>query len=84
MSEDGLQWVAVVVVIVKDGRLLALRRAMTKDAAPGLWEAVSGRVRAGEEPRDAAAREALEESGLAVEIEPRPVDALLRELPAGS
>lgn len=75
MSEDGLQWVAVVVVIVKGGRLLALRRAMTKDAAPGLWEAVSGRVRAGEEPRDAAAREALEESGLAVEIEPRPVDA---------
>ena len=55
--------------------MLAMRRAATKDAGPGLWEAISGRVEIDEEPVDAAAREVLEESGLVVELDPRPITA---------
>ncbi len=71
---DETRFVAAVVVFVFRGpRLLAMRRARTKDAAPGAWEALSGRVRAGEQPLAAAEREAREECGLAIEIEPRPL-----------
>src|SRR5688572_26223882 len=52
-----------------------MRRSLRKDAAPGAWEALSGRVEAGEQPLDAARREALEESGLRVTLDPRPVRA---------
>jgi len=64
--------VAVAVLIIHEGRVLSLRRALTKDAGPGLWETLSGRVEPGEEPLDAAAREAFEESGLEVRVDPRP------------
>jgi 8-oxo-dGTP pyrophosphatase MutT (NUDIX family) len=64
---------AVVVFVFRGDRLLALRRAPTADAAPGEWEALSGRVMPGEQPLDAARREAAEESGLRVTLLPRPV-----------
>jgi 8-oxo-dGTP diphosphatase len=67
--------VAVAVVIRREGRVLAMRRAMTKDAGPGLWETLSGRVDAGETPLQAAAREVREECGLDVRFDPRPVTA---------
>lgn len=67
--------VAVAVIVRREGRVLALRRAATKDAGPGLWEAVSGRIEVDEEPLAAAEREVLEETGLAVEIDPRPLTA---------
>ncbi|MEM9194745.1 MAG: NUDIX domain-containing protein [Myxococcota bacterium] len=67
--------VAVAVVVVRGARVLALRRALTKDAGPGLWETVSGRLEHDEQPRDAAIREALEETGLDVSIGDAPVDA---------
>jgi 8-oxo-dGTP pyrophosphatase MutT (NUDIX family) len=71
---DAARFVAAVVVFVFRGdRLLALRRALTKDAAPGEWEALSGRVMPGEQPLDAARRETAEESGLRVTLRPRPV-----------
>lgn len=54
-----------------------MRRSADKDAAPGIWEALSGRMERGEQPLAAAAREAREESGLEVGIEPRPVTAYL-------
>ena len=54
-----------------------MRRSASKDAAPGVWEAMSGRVEPGEQPLAAAAREAREESGLTIEIEPRPLTAYL-------
>lgn len=63
---------AVAVLVLKDGQVLSLRRAPHKDAAPGVWEALSGRVEPGEDPLQAAQREVLEECGLEVRIEPRP------------
>ena len=63
---------AVAVLILHEGRVLALRRSVDKDAAPGVWEALSGRLEAGEEPHAAAVREAREESGYQVAVEPRP------------
>ena len=75
MSEESKQWVAVTVLVFRGDRVLSMQRAATKDAGPGLWEAVSGRVRAGENPLDAARREVAEETGLRVRIEARPVTA---------
>ena len=66
---------AIAVVIFKEGRVLALRRASTRDAGAGLWETVSGRVEPDEQPVAAALREVAEECGLEVHLEPRPVDA---------
>lgn len=54
-----------------------MRRAATKDAGAGLWETVSGRVEMGEQPLDALEREVREETGLAVALDPRPVDAYI-------
>ncbi len=71
--ETTLFVVAVAVIVRREGTLLAMRRALTRDAGPGLWEALSGRVNEGEAPLEAAAREALEESGLGVRLDPRPV-----------
>ena len=52
-----------------------MRRSQQKDAGPGLWEAVSGRIEKGEEPVQAAHREVLEETGLKVCLNPRPITA---------
>lgn len=65
--------VAAAVIIRREDTFLAMRRALTKDAGPGLWEALSGRLEAGETPLEAAAREAQEECGLKVQLELRPV-----------
>ncbi len=73
VSDTTLYVVAVAVVIRREGKLLAMRRALTKDAGPGLWETLSGRVEAGETPLDAARREVWEESALTVRLEPRPI-----------
>jgi len=71
--------VAVAALIYRQGRVLAMRRSPQRDAGPGLWETLSGRVLPGEEPIDAMRREILEEAGLqdgvALRLEPRPVEA---------
>ncbi len=64
---------AVAIFVFRHGRLLAMRRSALKDAAPGAWEALSGRIEPGEQPIEAARREAREESGLEVRIGDRPV-----------
>ena len=69
------QGVAVVVVVMRGERVLLMRRSAHSEAAPGIWESVSGRVEPGEDPFDAAGREAREETGLQVRVDPRPVDA---------
>lgn len=66
---------AVAAVIIRENRVLAMRRAATKDAGAGLWETVSGRVEPDEAPEDAIAREIEEETGLIVDVEARPLDA---------
>jgi len=63
---------AVAVLVLHEGRVLALRRAPDAEAAPGVWEALSGRIEPGEAPRATARREVREEAGLDVAVEARP------------
>ncbi|MDP9398716.1 MAG: NUDIX hydrolase [Actinomycetota bacterium] len=58
--------VGVGVVVVQDGRLLLVRRGV--QPGKGLWALPAGYVDAGEDPREAAARETLEETGLQVQV----------------
>lgn len=74
VSDEGFV-VAVVGVIVRGDRVLAMRRAMTKDAGAGVWETCSGRLEPDEDPLAAIAREIAEETAVEVRIDPRPVDA---------
>ncbi len=67
--------VAVAAAVFKEDRVLAMRRSLHKDAGAGLWETLSGRVEANEQPLEALAREIEEECGLSVRIDERPVDA---------
>ncbi len=58
--------VAVGVIIRRDDRILLIRRA--KEPAKGLWTFPGGAVELGESLREAARREALEETGLHVTV----------------
>jgi 8-oxo-dGTP diphosphatase len=71
----GIHVVSVAALVVRERRILAMRRAATNLAGPGLWETLSGRIEHGEEPREAAEREIAEECGLEVQLEVRPFDA---------
>jgi 8-oxo-dGTP diphosphatase len=73
MSEESKQWVAVTVLVFRGDRMLSMQRASRQSAGPGLWEGVSGRVRPGEDPLDAARREVHEETGLGVQVTERPL-----------
>ena len=59
--------VGVGVAVVDGDRLLLVRRAMNPER--GKWSLPAGYIDQGEDPKEAAAREALEETGLVVEIE---------------
>jgi 8-oxo-dGTP diphosphatase len=75
VEETQLYVVAVAAIILREGNVLALRRAASKDAGAGLWETLSGRVPLGEEPLESVKREILEESSLVVKVEPQPFTA---------
>jgi 8-oxo-dGTP pyrophosphatase MutT (NUDIX family) len=70
---------AASVLAFRDGRILAMRRSKKKRAAPGSWEVLSGRVEPCEAPRDAARREAREESGFDIALADGIVAAYLTE-----
>ena len=59
-------WVAVGVVIVRDGKILLIQRG--KEPGRGLWAVPGGMVDVGETLQQAAAREAREETCLEVEV----------------
>jgi 8-oxo-dGTP diphosphatase len=71
--------VGVGVLIEEDGRYLLVKRAAEPDA--GLWSIPGGLIEVGEKAADAAVREALEETGLSVEIMNRVdvVDKIVRD-----
>lgn len=52
------------VAVLRDGEVLLVRRADT-----GEWALISGIVDPGENPAETAAREALEEAGVRIEVE---------------
>lgn len=60
--------VGVGVLVVHDGRVLLVRRVMEPEA--GRWGLPGGYLDAGEDPRQAAAREAAEEAGIRVRVGP--------------
>ena len=62
-----------------DGRYLLVKRAAEPDA--GLWSIPGGLIEVGEKAADAAVREALEETGLSVEVMNRVdvVDKIIRD-----
>lgn len=74
--------VGVGAVVVHEGRALVVRRA--KEPLKGEWSIPGGAVELGETLREAAAREALEETGLIVEAGEvlEVFDSILRD-PAG-
>jgi len=73
MSDTTYFVAAVAAIIFKEDKVLAMRRALTKDAGPGLWETLSGRIEPNEDPLDAIKREITEECELTVQVDPRPV-----------
>ena len=58
--------VAAAVLVEREGKVLLVRRVMSPEI--GKWTTPGGFVDAGEDPRAAAARECLEETGLSVEV----------------
>jgi 8-oxo-dGTP diphosphatase len=60
--------VVVSLVIEHEGAVLLARRHPERDHAPGAWDAISGRLEAGESPHQAAQREGFEETGLHVDV----------------
>lgn len=59
--------VGVGVLVVHEGKVLLVRRTMSPEI--GKWSIPAGFVDRGEDPRETAVREALEETNLHVEIE---------------
>lgn len=54
--------------IIKDGKLLILKRASDDVQKPNIWEIPGGRLELGEDPREGIKRETKEETGIDIEI----------------
>ncbi|MGL4850692.1 MAG: NUDIX hydrolase [Clostridium sp.] len=55
-------------VILRDGKILTVRRSFQDKIAAGSWEAVGGKIEFGESLDEALKREVLEETGIKIEI----------------
>lgn len=66
---DNKMVVAVKGIIVKDGRVLIVKRANNDEIGAGTWECVGGKIEFGEELETALIREIKEEVGLNVTVE---------------
>lgn len=54
--------------VVKDGKLLVLKRAFNDVQKPNIWEIPGGRLELGEDPREGIKRETKEETNIDVEV----------------
>lgn len=55
-------------VILRDGKILTIRRSFQDKIAAGCWEVVGGKIEFGESLDEALKREVLEETGMKIEI----------------
>jgi 8-oxo-dGTP diphosphatase len=74
-----IELVAKTLIINQDNQVLVLRRHDNDDHRPGEWDLPGGQVDPGEDPRDAAIREAKEETGLSLS-DLRPIHVVSRIL----
>jgi len=66
MPRGSYHTVVMIITVDRDGRVLVTRRAPTKRMYPDCWEITCGSGLAGEDSRTAAARELMEETGIAL------------------
>jgi len=66
LAEGEYHLTVLGVIMRPDKTFLITKRVMTKAWAPGWWEVSGGAAQAGEDSKDAVAREILEETGLDV------------------
>jgi len=59
-------------IVVRDAQVLLCHRSPGRAWYPDLWDLPGGHIQAGETPRQALARELLEELGIAASIPPEP------------
>ncbi len=66
-----------IIILNKEGKILALKRGMTAPSRPGYWDLPGGELEYGEDPRGGIIRETLEESGIKIKItDPELIDVL--------
>jgi len=59
---------AMKAIILKNGKVLIMKRSMKEDHAQVLWDIPGGKIDFGEDPIDCLNREVMEESGIKIEI----------------
>jgi len=60
--------VAVKSFIVKEGKLLVIKRSSKDIQKPNIWEIPGGRLNLGENPKEGIKRETKEETGIDIEV----------------